>query len=71
MSAYKLHASTMYSYGTALPDDQSRIVQNHPRLDTVEQRRLNAAKVWVGIGSGVGRSVYMRGFHRIGDLDRM
>ena len=29
----------------ALPDDQSRIVQNHPRLDTVEQRQANAAKV--------------------------
>jgi hypothetical protein len=27
-----------------LPDDQSRIIQNHPRLDTVEQRRVNAAK---------------------------
>ena len=47
---------------TKIPDDESRIVQSHPRLDTVEERRLaserEAASSGVGagaIGGAVGR----------------
>ena len=47
---------------TRIPDDESRIVQSHPRLDTVEERRLaserEAAASGVGSGSGaVGGAV--------------
>ena len=43
---------------TRIPDDESRIVQSHPRLDTVEERRLASEREAAasGVGSGSGRS---------------
>ena len=44
---------------TRIPDDESRIVQSHPRLDTVEERRLASEReaALSGVGAAVGGAV--------------
>ena len=39
---------------TKIPDDESRIVQSHPRLDTVEERRLASEREAASSGVGAG-----------------